>query len=120
MLWGNLSSNRDHPYEGGSGPPGSERGTQTPALTLEQRRQVQLLNLMFIYTLRHEDVRRLHARNTRAANTYSFTRELYHNNKYKNSPFYKAALLGDKLHVDIRKCDGLKEFKRALKRVYCQ
>ena len=42
-------------------------------LSLEQRRQKQLLNLMFIYKLRHEDVRRIHIRHTRAANVYSFT-----------------------------------------------
>ena len=62
-------------------------------LSLEHRRQVQLLNLMLIHKSRHDNVRRLHARNTRAANVYSFTRERYHNNKYKNSPFYKGALL---------------------------
>ena len=35
-----------------------------------------------------------------------------------SSPFYKGALLWDNLHVDIRRCAGLTEFKKALKRVY--
>ena len=87
-------------------------------LSLEQRRQKQLLNLMFIYKLRHVNIRRIHGRNTRAANVYSFTRERYHNNKYKNSPFYKGALLWDELPVNIRQCNTHIEFKKALNLVY--
>ena len=87
-------------------------------LSLEQRRQVQLLNLMFIFKLKYDGVRRVHARNTRATDIYSFTRERYHNNKYKNSPFYKGALIWDSLHVDIRRSVNLNEFRKALKLVY--
>ena len=87
-------------------------------LSLEQRRQLQLLNLMFIYKNRHRDIRRIHGRNTRAANVYSFTRERYHNNKYKNSPFYKGALLWDTLPMNIRQCERLPVFKKALRSVY--
>ena len=87
-------------------------------LSLEQRRQKQLLNLMFIYKLRHVNIRRVHGRNTRAANVNSFTRERYHNNKYKNSPFYKGALLWDKLPVSAKQCVTLIEFKKGLSRVY--
>ena len=87
-------------------------------LSLEQRRQLQLLNLMFIYKNRHRDVRRIHGRNTRAANVYSFTRERYHNNKYKNSPFYKGALLWDTLPMNIRQCERLPLFKKALRGIY--
>ena len=42
-------------------------------LSLEQRRQKQLLCLMFIFKARHYNVRRIHLRSTRAANVYSFT-----------------------------------------------
>ena len=87
-------------------------------LSLEQRRQKQLLNLMFVYKLRHVNIRRVHGRNTRAANVYSFTRECYHNNKYKNSPFYKGALLWDKLPVSAKQCVTLIEFKKSLNCVY--
>ena len=37
-------------------------------LSLEQRRQKQLLSLLFIYKNRHANVLRVHGRNTRAAN----------------------------------------------------
>ena len=87
-------------------------------LSLEQRRQKQLLNLMFIYKLRHENVRRIHVRHTRAANVYSFTRERYHNNKYNNSPLYKGALIWDTLPVNTRQCVSLPEFKKELNHVY--
>ena len=89
-------------------------------LSLEQRKKKQLLNLMFIYKLRHVNIRRLHGRNTRAANVFSFTRERYHNNKYKNSPFYKGAVLWDKLPVDIKRCQTHLDFKRALNRLYIE
>ena len=87
-------------------------------LSLEQRRQIQLLNLMFIYKTRHRNVRRIHGRNTRAANVFSFTRERYNNNKYKNSPFYKGALLWDTLPLDARQCVQLSVFKKLLRGVY--
>ena len=87
-------------------------------ISLEQRRQKQLLNLMFIYKNRHVNIRRVHARNTRAANLYSFTRERYHNNKYKNSPFYKGAILWDQLPVNARQCLLHTEFKKLLTHVY--
>ena len=87
-------------------------------LSLEQRRQVQLLNLMFIYKNRHENARRIHGRNNRAANIYSLTRERYHNNKYKNSPYYKGAFLWDSLPISVRQSVSLSEFKGGLKRVY--
>ena len=45
-------------------------------LSLEQRRQKQLLCLMFIHKQRHNVVR-VHGRNTRAAQIFSFTRERY-------------------------------------------
>ena len=51
-------------------------------LSLDQTRQKQILFLLSIYKNRH-DVRRVHARNTQAANVYSFVRERYHSVKYK-------------------------------------
>ena len=89
-------------------------------LSLEQRRQKQLLCLMFIYKNRHIDIRRIHGRNTRAAGVYSFTRERYHNVKYRNSPFYKGALLWDTLPVNARQCLTIIEFKKHLANVYTQ
>ena len=66
-------------------------------LSLDQRGQKQILFLLFIYKNRHDDDRRVHARNTRAANVYSFVREVYHNVKYKNSPYYKGSLLSSSI-----------------------
>ena len=65
---------------------------------------------MFIYKLRHENIRIIHVRHTKAANVYSFTREQDHNNEYKNSPFYKGALIWDTLPVYTRQCVSLPEF----------
>ena len=89
-------------------------------LILEQRRQKQLLNLMLIYKNRHLNVRRVHARNPRAANVSSFTRERYHYNKYKNSPYYKGSVLWDGLPIGVRQSICLNDFKKALCQVYCQ
>ena len=89
-------------------------------LSLEQRRQKQLLNLLFIYKTRQDNIRRVHGRNTRAANVYSFTCERYNNVKYRNSPFYKGAILWDNLPVYIKQCTTILQFKNSLKTVYNQ
>ena len=81
---------------------------QANLISTEQRRQKQLLKSMFIYKNRHENVHRTHGRNTQAANIYSFTHELYHNNKYKNSPYYKGALLWDNLPASAKQSLNLK------------
>ena len=86
-------------------------------LSLEQRRQKQVLCLMFILKQRH-DVARVYARGTRAANVYTFTRERYNCIKYKNSPYYKGALLWDSLPAVARNSGNLKEFKGHLRTAY--
>ena len=87
-------------------------------LSLDQRRQKQVLLLLFIYKNRHLAVRRVHARNTRAANVYSFVYEKYQNVKYKNSPYYKGSLLWDTLPVETRQCLNIIDFRNSLKRIY--
>ena len=87
-------------------------------LSLEQRRQIQLLCLMFIFKNRHLDVRRIHNRRTRAAELYSFVRERYNCVKYKTSPYYKGSLLWDALPPDVKRSVTLLEFKKYLKNVY--
>ena len=82
---------------------------QAKPLSLEQRRRKQLLYLMFIYKNRHDDIRRVHARNTRGANVYSFVREKYNNVKFKNSPYYKGSLIWDSLPVETRRMILLKD-----------
>ena len=87
---------------------------QAKLLSLEQRRQKQLLSLMFIYKNRHDDIGRIHARNTRGANVYSFVRERYNNVKYENSPYYKGSLLWDSLSVETRRIISLNDFKKSI------
>ena len=70
---------------------------------------------MFIYKNRHADIRRVHGRNTRAANVFSFTRERYHNNKYRNSPYYKGALLWETLPMTTKRCTTMLEFKKSIR-----
>ena len=87
-------------------------------LSLEQRRQIQLLCLMFIFKERHDNVRRVHNRRTRAAEIYSFVRERYNCIKYKNSPYYKGSILWDSLPVITRNSMSLLVFKNLLKNSY--
>ena len=86
-------------------------------LSLEQRRQKQLLSLMFIYKQRC-DVARVHGRMTRAAQHFAFARERYQCIKYKNSPYYKGALLWDSLPIETRNSICLSDFKRLLNTTY--
>ena len=77
-----------------------------------------MLCLMFIYKGRHNNIQRVHGRNTRAAQLYSFARERYHKVKYKNSPYYKGSILWDELPVETRQCNSMPEFKKSLHRIY--
>ena len=86
-------------------------------LSLDQRQQNQILFLLFIYKNRHDDDRRVHARNTRAANVYSFVHEVYHV-KYKNSPYYKGSLLWDNLPVLVKRSLNIIDFKNFIKHIY--
>ena len=68
--------------------------------------------------LRELNVQRIHGRNTRAADIYSFTREHYQNTKYQNSPFYKGTVSWDKLPINARQFILHTEFKKLLTHVY--
>ena len=83
-------------------------------LSLEQRRSLQLLYLMFQHKVDVINLRR-HNRNTRAAARDHFYVERYNNVKYKNSPFFKGSELWDKLPNDIIACDSIFQFKKKLK-----
>ena len=75
---------------------------------------------MFINKNRLENVRRVLARNTRAANVYSFVCERYHNVKYKNSPYYMGSVLWDNLLILKRQCLNTLDYRKYLKRIYCK
>ena len=57
-------------------------------VSLEQRRTVQLLGLMYVYK-DFANVERIFARNTRQGNRYNFRTENYQSGKYKSSPYFK-------------------------------
>ena len=61
---------------------------QANLLSLEQRRCIQLLSLLFMHGKSHENVFEIPARQTRAANIPKYKTEIYKNSKYKNSPYY--------------------------------
>ena len=86
-------------------------------VSLEQRRLIQLLGLMYIYK-DFTNVRRVFARNTRQGNRYNFCIENYQGTKYKTSPFYKVSLYWDTLPDDIIRIPTLAEFKTKLKGIY--
>ena len=88
------------------------------SLSLEQRRRVQLLCLMYIFKGRHLNVRRVHNLRTRAADVFSFTKERYDCIKYKSSAYYKGSLLWDDLPYVAKRSITLLEFKKHLKTVY--
>ena len=81
-------------------------------LSLEQRRQLQLLSLMFIYKEQHINARRGYNRRTRAADRYSVIREVYNCVKYKKSPYYKGSIIWDNLTDFVRDSTTLLEFKK--------
>ena len=54
------------------------------------------------------------------ANVCRFTCERYHNTKYRNSPFYKEALLWDNLPVNAKQCLSMSQFKKSLMQVFRQ
>ena len=91
---------------------------QAKLLSLEQWRPKQLLSLMYLYKIRHDDIRRVHVRNMRGAYVYSFERERYNNVKYKNSPYYKGSLIWDTLQILMRRLDNIQDFKMELLTIF--
>ena len=68
-------------------------------LSLDQRRKIQLLSLMYKHKTSH-DVQQLFLRATRGAERYKFAVERYNVVKYKNSPYYKGSELWNALPQD--------------------
>ena len=63
-------------------------------VSLEQRRIVQLLSLMYIYK-GFANVEHIFVRNTRQGDRYNFHTETYQGSKYKNSPYFKGSTIFD-------------------------
>ena len=61
---------------------------------------------------RHNDVRRIYNRRTRAAEMFAFVRERYNCMKYRHSRYYKDSFLWDTLPHTARNSETLLEFKK--------
>ena len=83
-------------------------------LSLDQRRIIQLLSLMFNHKARY-DARRQFPRNTRNAKRYTFYTECFNNDQYKNSPYFEGSNIWDTLPRDTIDCDNKFEFKKCIK-----
>ena len=83
-------------------------------VSLEQRRQVQILSLMYIYR-NFVNIQRIYARNTRQGDRYNFRVDNYQSRKYKNSPYFKGTVLWDLLPNDVINLPTLLEFKSTIK-----
>ena len=79
-------------------------------LSLEQRRTLQLLSLMYLHKSDPTNLRTA-ARNTRGADRDQFYVEQYNTCKYKNSPYYKGSELWKLLPLHIANSDSLFQFK---------
>ena len=86
-------------------------------LSLNQRRIIQLLALMYNHRKRH-NVRRPAVRVTRNADRFTFYTERYDNVKYKNSPYFKGSELWNTLPKKTIDGDTIYEFKKCLKKIY--
>ena len=91
--------------------------TKANLLSLEQRRTIQLLSLMYMHKNNPVNLRPV-MRNTHAADRDQFYVERFSNYKYENSRFYKRAELWKLLPNDIITNDTLYQFKQTLKTRY--
>ena len=71
-------------------------------VSLERRRCIQLLSLLFVHGKSNENVFEIPPRNTRAATVRKYRTQISRNSKYKNSPYCEAAKLWDLLPRTIR------------------
>ena len=85
-------------------------------VSLEQRRCIQLISLLFLYGKMNPDVVVVPPRNTRAAKRKKYKTAKYENIKYRNSPYYKAAHLWDTMPANIMNTETITELKGLLKK----
>ena len=86
-------------------------------LSLEQRRRLQLLSLMYIHKDNPATIRN-RVRITREAERIVFHVERYQNCKYKNSPYYKGADLWKSIPLELTRSPCRLHFKNELKKLY--
>ena len=88
-------------------------------LSLDQRRKMQLLSLMYKHKLVF-NTGRTFQRATRGAERYTFDVERYNVIKYKNSPYYKGADLWDTLPRQVIDSTCFTELKKNMSLFYHQ
>ena len=88
-------------------------------ISLEQRRQVQLLKLIFVRS-KNQTYLKVSVRETRGNVKVKFDIMSRTTTKYLNSPFLRGTVLWDKLPVETQKAESMYEFKRLLKPRYKQ
>ena len=86
-------------------------------LSLTQRRNIQLLGLMYEHSKNPANLR-VYIRNTREADRNVFHVERYQNLKYKNSPYFVGCELWNNLPLDVIHSPTVQQFKIALKKLY--
>ena len=86
-------------------------------VSLEQRRTVQLLGLMYVHK-GFSNVERVFARNTRQGHRYNFRTENDQSSKYKSSPYFKGSTMWDKLPLDVIRAPTLCEFRIKKRRIF--
>ena len=86
--------------------------TQAKLLSLNQRRQIQLLSLMYTHKI-VDNPARVNIRNTRGTNRYRFHTERCNTVRYR----CRGSNLWDLLLKTTIECDTLFEFKNTLKKV---
>ena len=88
-------------------------------LSLEQRRQIQLLKLLFHRSKKQRHLK-ISARTTRGNMKVKFDIMSRTTTKYLNSPFLRGTVLWDKLPAEIQKTETIYKFKKMLTRRYTE
>ena len=86
-------------------------------LSLEQRREKQVLMLMYLYSQK-DNVRKICARETRSTNKCIFKTDTKVGTKYENSPFYRGTKLWNILIRDVQFAENRWIFKGHLLKMY--
>ena len=85
--------------------------------SLEQRRCIQLLTLMYKMS-KEESNRKVYIRNTREQDKFEFKQDTKIGTKYQYSPFYKGCNLWQKLTREIQFSESITLFKQHVKTMY--
>ena len=88
----------------------SEMHHEATLVSLEQKRHIQLLCLIYVYK-NFCNVECVFARNTRQGGRYNLNVDNYQSGKYKSSPFFKGTIPWDCLPADLISLPTLLDFK---------